>query len=71
MNRYSPLICTAKHVAPFRQYHLAYSPGHLNVGNVIFGLGVVVGAKVVGATVVVRGLGTFRLVQASVNGINK
>jgi hypothetical protein len=33
---------------------------------VIFGLGVVVGADVVVVVEVVRGLGTFRLVQASV-----
>lgn len=60
-------ICTLKHVAPLRQYHLAYSPGHFKVWNVIFGLGVDGGSVGAGVVVVVRGLGTVRLVQASVN----
>jgi hypothetical protein len=64
-------IDTAKHVAPLRQYQRAYSPGHFKVWNVIVGLDVVVVVVVVTGEGVVRGLGTVRLVQASVLEKNK
>lgn len=41
-------IRTEKHVAPLRQYHLAYASGHAYVWKVIFGLVVVEGCKVEG-----------------------
>lgn len=69
---YSCEIFTAKHVAPLRQYHLAYSSGHRKIWCSIFGLGVVVvvveveEVEICGDCVVDLGRETVRLEQASV-----
>ena len=58
MYRIDSPMRTEKHVAPFRQYHLAYASGHAYVWNVMFGREVGDGG---------RGFGVDREEQASVS----